>query len=83
MSILSKWKMPRPAAGWVVPSRCIITKKVRPLAPRKIPGLQESGAELIATACPGCIMQLQDIINHAGLPVRAVHILELLAEALK
>ncbi len=49
---------------------------------RKIPGLQASGAELIATACPGCIMQLQDIINHAGLPVRAVHILELLAEAL-
>lgn len=50
---------------------------------RKIPGLRESGAELIATACPGCIMQLQDIINHAGLSVRAVHILELLAEALK
>lgn len=50
---------------------------------RKIPGLVESGAELIATACPGCIMQLQDIINHAGLRVRAVHILELMAEALK
>ncbi len=50
---------------------------------RKIPGLKESGAELIATACPGCIMQLQDIINHADLKVRAVHILELMAEALK
>jgi glycolate oxidase iron-sulfur subunit len=50
---------------------------------RKVPGLRESGAELIATACPGCIMQLQDIINHAGLKVRAVHILELMAEALK
>ena len=50
---------------------------------RKIEGLKDSGAELIATACPGCIMQLQDIINHAGLPVRAVHILELLAEALR
>jgi glycolate oxidase iron-sulfur subunit len=50
---------------------------------RKIPGLVESGAELIATACPGCIMQLQDSINHAGLKVRAVHILELMAEALK
>ena len=49
---------------------------------RKIEGLKDSGAELIATACPGCIMQLQDIINHAGLPVRAVHILELLAEVL-
>jgi glycolate oxidase iron-sulfur subunit len=50
---------------------------------RKVPGLRESGAELIATACPGCIMQLQDIINHAGLKVRAVHLLELIAEALK
>jgi glycolate oxidase iron-sulfur subunit len=50
---------------------------------RKVQGLRESEAELIATACPGCIMQLQDIINHAGLPVRAVHVLALVAEALK
>lgn len=50
---------------------------------KKAQGLKESGAKLIATACPGCIMQLQDSINHAGLPVRAVHILELLSEALK
>jgi len=49
---------------------------------KKIPGLVQSGAHLVATACPGCIMQLQDAINHAGLDVRAVHILELLAEAL-
>ncbi len=49
---------------------------------RKVPGLQQSGAELVATACPGCIMQLQDVINHAGLKVRAVHILELIAQAL-
>jgi glycolate oxidase iron-sulfur subunit len=49
---------------------------------RKIRGLRESGAELLATTCPGCIIQLQDSINHAGLKVRAVHILELLAEAL-
>jgi len=45
-------------------------------------GLKESGAELIVTACLGCIIQLQDSINHAGLPVRAVHLLELLAKAL-
>ncbi len=49
---------------------------------RKIPGLKESRAEKIATACPGCIMQLQDIINHASLPVEAVHILDLVTEAL-
>ncbi len=50
---------------------------------RKVAGLVESGAERIATACPGCIMQLQDVINHAGLKVRAVHLLELMVEALK
>lgn len=48
---------------------------------RKMPGLSASGAELIATACPGCIIQLQDVINHANLPVRAVHILDLISEA--
>ncbi|SDP58809.1 (Fe-S)-binding protein [Desulforhopalus singaporensis] len=45
---------------------------------RKLRGLEESGAEYVATTCPGCVMQLQDTINHAGLKVRAVHILELL-----
>jgi len=50
---------------------------------RKIEGLIESKATHIATACPGCIMQLQDIVNHADLSVKAVHILELLAEALE
>jgi glycolate oxidase iron-sulfur subunit len=49
---------------------------------RKIPGLRESGASLVATACPGCIIQLQDSINHAGIKVKAVHLLELLEEAL-
>ena len=48
----------------------------------KIDGLQASGASLVTTACPGCMLQLQDIINHAGLDMRVVHILELLAEAL-
>ena len=41
-----------------------------------------SGASIVATDCPGCIMQLQDSINHAGGKQQAVHILDLLAEAL-
>ncbi len=49
----------------------------------KLSGIEESGAALVATACPGCIMQLQDIINHGKLKVRAVHILSLLAQALE
>ena len=50
---------------------------------KKMAGLAASGAEMIATACPGCIMQLQDSINHAGLAVKAIHLLELLAAALE
>ncbi|MFO7983265.1 MAG: (Fe-S)-binding protein [Desulfuromonadales bacterium] len=49
---------------------------------RKAQNVETSGAEIVATDCPGCIMQLQDSINHAGGNQRAVHILELLAEAL-
>jgi len=49
---------------------------------KKAANIGASGAELVATDCPGCIMQLQDAVNHAGGPQRAVHILELLAAAL-
>ncbi|WP_029915393.1 (Fe-S)-binding protein [Pelobacter seleniigenes] len=49
---------------------------------KKAAHIAQSGASLVATDCPGCIMQLQDSINHAGGQQQAVHILDLLAEAL-
>ncbi len=49
---------------------------------QKMEGLAEADVSMIATACPGCIIQLQDSINHANLPVKAVHLLDLIAEAL-
>ena len=49
---------------------------------KKAGHITASGAELVATDCPGCIMQLQDSINHADEKQRAVHILDLVAEAL-
>lgn len=49
---------------------------------KKAAHISASTAELVATACPGCIMQIQDAIHHAHEGQRAVHILELLAEAL-
>ncbi len=49
---------------------------------KKAANIADSGAELVATDCPGCIMQLQDSINHADGVQRSVHILELLADAL-
>ncbi len=52
------------------------------IAAKKAGNIATSGAELVATDCPGCIMQLQDGINHANGSQRALHILELLADAL-
>ncbi len=49
---------------------------------KKAGHITDSGAELVATDCPGCIMQLQDSINHADEKQRAVHILDLVAEVL-
>ena len=49
---------------------------------RKAPAIEKTGADLVASACPGCMMQLQDTINRAGLPHKVVHVLELIARAL-
>lgn len=49
---------------------------------KKSVGIEKSQAELVASACPGCMMQLQDTINHAGLPQKTVHVLELIAREL-
>lgn len=49
---------------------------------RKVTGIKTSKAELLATCCPGCMLQLQDTINHAMLNVQTVHILELISKAM-
>ncbi|MBW2451786.1 MAG: (Fe-S)-binding protein, partial [Deltaproteobacteria bacterium] len=50
---------------------------------KKAAHILASGADLVATNCPGCIMQLQDSINHTQGRQRSVHILELLVAALE
>ncbi|NDY70574.1 (Fe-S)-binding protein [Desulfobacter hydrogenophilus] len=42
----------------------------------------QSGAEIVATACPGCMIQLQDSLNRQNISARAVHLLELVCQAL-
>jgi glycolate oxidase iron-sulfur subunit len=37
---------------------------------------------MVATACPGCMLQLQDSIDRAGLRIKAVHSLDLIHQAL-
>lgn len=46
---------------------------------KKAGHIANSGADWVATDCPGCIIQLNDSIHHAGLPQKSGHILELIA----
>ena len=55
----------------------------RRIGDRKAAAIAASGAELVATGCPGCVLQLQDSIDRAGLRVRAVHTLDLVDQALR
>ena len=49
---------------------------------QKAKHVAQSGAEIVATACPGCIIQLQDSLNRESIPVRAAHLLELVCQVL-
>jgi glycolate oxidase iron-sulfur subunit len=48
---------------------------------RKLDNLASTGAQVIASGCPGCQMQLLTGIQRRGLPVRVVHPVTLLDEA--
>jgi glycolate oxidase iron-sulfur subunit len=50
---------------------------------RKLRNLQATGAGILATACPGCMMQLSFGVKKAKLPVQVMHISELLVKSLK
>jgi glycolate oxidase iron-sulfur subunit len=54
----------------------------RKIGSHKAEAVKNSGADLVATACPGCMMQLQDSLNHAGMPQKVVHVLELVGKAI-
>ncbi len=49
---------------------------------QKAKHVAQSGAEIVATACPGCIIQLQDSLNRESIPARAAHLLELVCQVL-
>lgn len=48
------------------------------IAERKLKNIIASGAEIVATGCPGCIIQLRDTIARHKSPVKVMHIMELL-----
>ena len=50
---------------------------------KKMDNAADTGAALIATCCPSCMMQLNYGINKRGLPTRVVHPVELLSQSYK
>jgi glycolate oxidase iron-sulfur subunit len=53
----------------------------RRLLQRKMRDVADTGASVIATANPGCHLQLEAGLRRFGLPGRVVHVVELLDEA--
>lgn len=51
------------------------------IAARKVDAIRRSGAEIVATGNPGCLLQLRSALRAAGLPLKVVHPIELLAAA--
>ncbi len=54
----------------------------RKIGRRQAQLITDTGAGTVATACPGCIMQTNENLAHAGKDARARHIIELLDESI-
>jgi glycolate oxidase iron-sulfur subunit len=44
--------------------------------------IRESGADIVATDCPSCQMQLTDLLNRYGVKAKVLHTVQLLADSL-
>ncbi|MDR2054525.1 MAG: (Fe-S)-binding protein [Desulfovibrio sp.] len=55
----------------------------RKIGQRKRDNVVASGARIVATACPACMMQLEDVLSHNHDPVQVRHTVELYAESLR
>jgi glycolate oxidase iron-sulfur subunit len=53
----------------------------RRLMNRKVDNIQAAEAALVVTGNPGCLMQIRAGLQQRGLPIKAVHTVDLLAEA--
>jgi glycolate oxidase iron-sulfur subunit len=51
------------------------------IAARKVDAIRRSGAEVVATGNPGCLLQIRSALRTARLDVKVVHPIELLARA--
>jgi len=53
----------------------------RTLLERKVANIEKTGADVVVTANPGCLMQIQSGLRRAGSRTRVVHLFDLLDEA--
>ena len=51
------------------------------LLDRKVGNIQTTKADVVVTSNPGCLMQIRAGLQQHGLPIKAVHSIDLLAEA--
>ncbi len=49
---------------------------------RKRENIVDSGAEIVSTGCPACMMQLEDMLSQNADPIKVKHCIELYAESL-
>lgn len=48
------------------------------IASKKIETIKDTGADILATGCPGCMIQFIDNITRHKMPVKVMHIMELI-----
>jgi glycolate oxidase iron-sulfur subunit len=53
------------------------------VAGTKMECVAKSGAGLIVTGCPSCVMQLRDSVVHRGMDQKAIHTIEIIDRALR
>jgi glycolate oxidase iron-sulfur subunit len=49
----------------------------------KLEQIKHTGAKLVATPCPSCKMQIDDLLRHEGLAIRTIHPVEILDRSYK
>lgn len=57
-----------------------VSKKI---GDRKAGNIEASNAQIVATGCPACMMQLNDALSRHGTQVEIRHVMEIYADALK
>jgi glycolate oxidase iron-sulfur subunit len=48
---------------------------------RKVEDIEGTGASIVVTACPGCMLQLKDQLGQKGSPVEVKHVIQVVDEA--